>query len=55
MLGTLFSILMLASVALAAGGVYAIWKIGDRKRGILMMIAAGVLFANVLIATIPLD
>lgn len=46
---------MLASAALMAGGIYAIWKKGDRKRGILMLVAAAVLLGNILIATIPLD
>jgi len=55
MLGTIFSILMLASVALAAGGIYTLTKKRDRKRGILMLVAAAVMFGNILIATIPLD
>ena len=47
------SLLMLAAFALAAGGVFAIVKRGDRKRGGLMLLAAAVALANVLIWTVP--
>lgn len=55
MAGTILSILMLAGIALMGGGVFAIVRRKDRKRGILMVVAGLVLFANVLIATVPLD
>lgn len=53
MAGTILSILMLAGVLLTGGGVYAIVKRGDRKRGALMIIAGLVMFANVAISAIP--
>ncbi|MCI4589052.1 hypothetical protein MOK15_02880 [Sphingobium sp. BYY-5] len=53
MAGTILSILMLAGVLLTGGGVYAIAKKGDRKRGVLMIIAGLVMFANVAITAIP--
>ena len=53
MAGTILSILMLAGLLLTGGGVYAIVKKGDRKRGTLMIIAGLVMFANVAISAIP--
>lgn len=53
MAGTILSILMLAGLLLTGGGVYAIAKRGDRKRGALMIIAGLVMFANVAISAIP--
>ncbi len=53
MAATILSILMLAGLFLTGGGVYAIVKKGDRKRGILMIIAGLVMFANVGISAIP--
>jgi len=53
MAATILSILMLAGLLLTGGGVYAINKRGDRKRGILMIIAGLVMFANVAISAIP--
>lgn len=44
------AIAMLAVFALSAGGA-ALWK-RDRKRAVLMLVAALVLFANVLIWTL---
>ncbi len=44
---------MLAGLFLTGGGIYAIAKKGDRKRGILMIIAGLVMFANVAISAIP--
>ena len=38
---------------LTGGGIYAIVRKGDRKRGILMIIAGLVMFANVGISAIP--
>lgn len=48
----LMSLLMLAGFALTAGGVYTLAKIRDRKRGILMIVAAAVMFGNVAILTL---
>jgi hypothetical protein len=53
MAGTTLSILMLAGAALLAGGLYLILRMGDRKRGGLMLVAALVMFANVAIWVIP--
>lgn len=48
----LAGILMLAVFALVAGGIYLLRKGSDRKRGALMLVAAVVMFANVLIMTL---
>lgn len=53
MAATILSILMLAGLLLTGGGIYAIAKRGDRKRGVLMIIAGLVMFANVAISAIP--
>ncbi len=53
MASTILSILMLAGMALTGGGIYAIVKKGDRKRGVLMVVAGLVMFANVAITAIP--
>lgn len=53
MAGTILSILMLAGVLLTGGGIYAIVKKGDRKRGALMIVAGFVMFGNVAISAIP--
>ena len=53
MAGTILSILMLAGLLLTGGGIYAITRKGDRKRGTLMIIAGLVMFANVVISAIP--
>jgi uncharacterized membrane protein len=53
MSGTILSILMLAGIALGLGGVYLIGSRRDAKRGWLMIIAAMVMFMNVMIWTIP--
>jgi high-affinity Fe2+/Pb2+ permease len=47
------SIAMLAAFALVWGGAWLIVKRRDRKRGILMLIAAAVLVGNVLIWVVP--
>lgn len=52
MIALLAGILMLATFALIAGGAYLITKGNDRKRGGLMLVAAAVMFANVLIMTL---
>ena len=46
------SIAVLAAFALAGGGVYLLVKRRERKQGLLMLVAALVLFANVLIWTL---
>jgi hypothetical protein len=53
MAGTILSILMLAGALLTGGGVYAIVKKGDRKRGALMIVAGLVMFGNVAISALP--
>ncbi|WP_150291804.1 hypothetical protein [Sphingobium estronivorans] len=53
MAGTILSLLMLAGMALTGGGIHAIVKRGDRKRGVLMILAGLVMFANVAISAIP--
>ena len=49
----ILSILMLAGIILTSGGVYAIFKRNDRKRGTLMIVAGLVMFGNVAISAIP--
>ncbi|VWX56927.1 hypothetical protein [Sphingorhabdus sp. 109] len=49
----ILSILMLAGTALLAGGVYILYKGTNKKQGLLMLVAAGVMFANVGIWLIP--
>lgn len=48
------SLLMLAGVFLSAGGIALIVRRRDRKRGLLMLAAALVMFGNVAIWTLPL-
>lgn len=48
----ILSLLMLAGFALVGGGAYTIVKVRDRKRGLLMIVAALVMFGNVAIMTI---
>jgi hypothetical protein len=43
---------MLAGFALAAGGLYTLVKLKDRTKGILMFIAALVMWGNVAIMTL---
>lgn len=50
--GLVPGLLMLAVFALAAGGIHLIRKGRDRKRGILMLVAAAVFLGNVLIMTL---
>jgi hypothetical protein len=45
---------MLAGILLTGGGIYAIAKRGDRKRGVLMIVAGLVMFGNVAISAIPM-
>jgi len=48
----ILSLLMIAGFGLAAGGAYTLAKVGDRKRGVLMIIAALVMWGNVAILTL---
>ena len=48
----LLSILMLAAFALTGGGLYLIAAARDRRKGALMLVAALVLFGNVLVWTL---
>jgi hypothetical protein len=48
----MLSLAVLAAFALAGGGVYLIFARGERKQGVLMVLAALVLFANVAIWTV---
>lgn len=49
---TFLSILMIAAFALAAGGTHLLIRRNDRRKGMLMLLAAGVAFANVLVWTV---
>ena len=49
---TALSLAVIAAFALAGGGLYLLIKRGERKQGALMLVAAAVLFANVLIWTL---
>lgn len=49
----MLSIAVLAAFALAGGGAWLLLKRRDRKQGLLMLLAAIVLFVNVLIWTLP--
>lgn len=53
MAGTILSVLMLAGIALLAGGVHLIARRRDLKRGLLMLVAAAVMFGNVAIWLMP--
>jgi len=52
LVSALLSIAILAAFALIAGGIWLVFKRGERKQGALMILAALVLFANVLIWTV---
>lgn len=49
---TIMSVLMLTGVVLAGGAIY-IFRKGDRRRALLMLVAALVMFANVAIWLVP--
>jgi uncharacterized membrane protein len=53
MAGTILSVLMLAGLALGAGGLFLIAKRRDYRRGWLMIVAAMVMFVNVAIWVTP--
>ncbi len=54
MLETILSLAVLAAFALLGGGAWLLFKRGDRKKGVLMLVAAAVILANVAIWTAPL-
>lgn len=49
-----YSIAMIVAVLLAIGGVYLVARRRDVKRGVLMLLVAAVIVANVVIWTLPL-
>lgn len=52
MLATVLSLLMLAMLVLVAGATY-LWRKGERKRPVLMVLLALVALVNVAIWTLP--
>ncbi|HEV2866014.1 MAG TPA: hypothetical protein VGX37_05825 [Allosphingosinicella sp.] len=48
----LLSVLVITAFAMAGGGVYLLAIGRDRRKGALMLLAAAVMFANVLILTL---
>ena len=50
--GAAMAVAMLAAFALAIGGVRLAMRPADRKRGVLMLVAAAVLVGNVLVWTL---
>lgn len=53
MFETMISVLMLTGIVLIAGAVF-VFRSGDRRRALLMIIAALVMFANVAIWMVPM-
>ena len=49
---TALSLAVIAAFALTGGGTWLLLKRSERKQGMLMLLAAAVLFANVLIWTL---
>jgi len=49
----LLSVAMLVVIALAWGGIFLVRRGTDRKRAVLMLVAAAVLLGNILIWTWP--
>lgn len=49
---TALSLAVIAAFALTGGGTYLLVRRGERKQGTLMLLAAAILFANVLIWTL---
>ena len=47
----LLSVLMIAGFLLAGGGIYRWSRLGDRKRGVLMIVAGLVMWGNVAVLT----
>ena len=52
-ISAMLSIAVIAAFALAGGGAWLLVKRRERKQGLLMLLAALVLFVNVLIWTLP--
>jgi hypothetical protein len=50
----ILSMLMVAAILLGWGGIWLIAKGRDRKRGLLMIVAAAVMLANVLVWAWPM-
>jgi hypothetical protein len=48
----ILSVLMLAAFALTAGGAWLLVKRRDTRKGMLMLLCAGVMLANVLVWTV---
>ena len=48
----LLSVLMLGAFLLTAGALYLIFSARDRRKGVLMLVAAAVLAGNVLVWTL---
>jgi len=48
----LLGIMMIAAFALTGGGLWMAARLGEKKKGALMLVAALVLFGNVLIWTV---
>ncbi len=48
----MLALLMIAGFVLVAGGVYILAKQGDRTKGVLMIVAALVMWGNVAIMTL---
>jgi len=55
MMEAALSVAMIAVFLLASGGVWLIAKQRDRKRGLLMLVAAAVIAANVAIWSLPVS
>lgn len=53
MASIILSVLMITGLALIAGAVFLYRRGGDRKRVLLMVVAALVMFANVAIWAVP--
>ncbi len=49
---TIMSVLMLTGIILSAGAAY-VFRTGDRRRALLMAVAALVMFANLAIWLVP--
>lgn len=52
MLDTALSLMMLAGIALLGGAIF-LWRRGERKRPVLMLILTAVMALNVAIWTLP--
>ncbi|MEO9911980.1 MAG: hypothetical protein ABJF89_15595 [Parasphingorhabdus sp.] len=50
----ILSVLMLAGAALLIGGIYVLRKGVNKRQGLLMLVAAAVMFGNVWIGSIPI-